>query len=130
MILEIITILLIAVILAAIFFYGFRRTGPWGSFWSFLLVLILGMLLFTVWTEPYGPVYWGIGWIDLLIIGLLFALLLAAASPSLRQGRDVSEEAILPDTEPRKMPERVAVSGFFWILILLFVVLIIFGLWG
>lgn len=130
MILEIITILLIAVILAAIFFYGFRRTGPWGSFWSFLLVLILGMLLFTVWTEPYGPVYWGIGWIDLLIIGLLFALLLAAASPSLRQSRDVSEEAILPDTEPRKMPERVAVSGFFWILILLFVVLIIFGLWG
>ncbi len=130
MILEIITILLIAVILAAIFFYGFRRTGPWGSFWSFLLVLILGMLLFTVWTEPYGPVYWGIGWIDLLIIGLLFALLLAAASPSLRQGRHVSEEEILPDTEPRKMPERVAVSGFFWILILLFVVLIIFGLWG
>lgn len=130
MILEIITILLIAVILAAIFFYGFRRTGPWGSFWSFLLVLILGMLLFTVWSEPYGPVYWGIGWIDLLIIGLLFALLLAAASPSLRQSRDVSEEAILPDTEPRKMPERVAVSGFFWILILLFVVLIIFGLWG
>lgn len=130
MILELITILLIAVILAAIFFYGFKRPGPWGSFWSFLLILILSMLLFTVWTEPYGPVYRGIGWIDLLIIGLLFALLLAAASPPPKTGSDVSEEEILPATEPRKIPDRIAVSGFFWILILLFIVLIIFGLWG
>ena len=129
MILEIFSILLIAVILAAIFFYGFGRTGPWGSFWSFLLVLVLGMLVFTVWTEPYGPVYWGISWIDLLIIGLLIALLLAAASPPPQSRSAHPEEEVLPGSRPEGLPDRIALSSFFWILILLFILLIFLGMW-
>lgn len=128
MLLEIISIVLIAIILAVAFFYGFRRRGPWGSLWAYILILIAGMLSFSIWTEPYGPVLWGIGWIDILIVGILLALLLAAASPAPnstipREG----EQEILPEEEDTY--NKYAIGSFFWVLILLFIVLIIVGMW-
>ena len=128
MILEIISIIAIAVILALVFFYGLRRTGPWGSLWTFILVLISAMLLYSVWTEPYGPVYWGIGWVDLLIVALLFALLLAAATPpSYSRQLRMQQDEILPETEKERRIDKIATSGLFWLLIILFAVLIILG---
>jgi hypothetical protein len=130
MILEIISIIAIAVILALVFFYGLRKTGPWGSLWAFILVLVSAMLLYTVWTDPYGPVYWGIGWVDLLIIALLFALLLAAATPpTYSQQAYMRNDEILPETEEERKYDLIVSRGIFWVLIILFVVLIILGVW-
>lgn len=133
---ELLGILLLAVILAALFFYGLGRTGPWGSFWSFLLIILLGIWVVDLWIEPYGPIYWGVAWLDLLLVGLVFALLLAAASPPRRRRRrdpraEFQEEAAREDRLRRgdEPSAAVAIGGFFWILMLVFLVLIFLGYW-
>lgn len=116
---EIVAIIIIALLVTAIFGYGFRSRGPWGTFWSFFLVLILGMWLVAIWIDPIGPVYYGIALIDFLFVGLLLALLLAAATPPRRYGSPTAQE-----------PEDTAVvlGAFFWIMLLIFVLAIIIGL--
>jgi hypothetical protein len=52
MIFEIIAILIFAFAIGATFYYGFKKTGTWGSFWSFFLILFLGMWLLSVWVDP------------------------------------------------------------------------------
>jgi hypothetical protein len=103
----------------AVFFLGKR--GPWGSIWTFFLVLFLTLWTLSIYIVPIGPVYWGIAWIPLTIAGLIVTALLLAAMPH-------------PPVD-RGQPDKAAVdvkSGlpghFFWALIILFVIAIIVGM--
>ncbi|HKK40474.1 MAG TPA: hypothetical protein VJ949_13720, partial [Cryomorphaceae bacterium] len=92
---EVIGIVVIALLIGAIFFYGFKNTGPWGSLWSFILIIFLGVLFVDVLAEPVGPLWYGVAWFDLIFVGFLFAFLLAAATPTRPPRRDeqlVAEE--------------------------------------
>ena len=120
---EIILAIAAAIIIGLLFFYVFRVSGPWGSFWLFLLILILVGLSAEVWITPVGPVYQGFAWIPTLFVILIFAILLAAVSPPRR------------DVEVKE-PERtdmdrsvVALSAFFWIFILFLVAAVLVGVW-
>lgn len=118
---EFIGALVVAIIIGSLFYYGFKRTGPWGSSWSFFLVLFLGIWMLGIWTDPYGPEYWSIAWFDFIFVGLLFAFLMAAATPDFRRRK--------PKTEDTAIAEGVvAISIFFWFLILFFLIAIILGL--
>lgn len=122
--LEIIVTILAAVVVGVAFYYIFRARGPWGTLWSFLLILILVGLAAEAWINPVGPVYWGVAWIPTLFVIILFALLLSAAAPPLRRPRRP-----LPEAEKEEIEEEgvIALSGFFWIfMIILFAV----ALWG
>jgi len=122
--LEIIITILAAVVVGVAFYYIFRARGPWGTLWSFLLILILVGLAAEGWINPVGPVYWGVAWIPTLFVIILFALLLSAAAPPLRRPRRP-----LPEAEEEEMEEEgiIALSGFFWIfMIILFAV----AVWG
>lgn len=122
---EFIGILLIAVfalIVGSIFFYVFRSTGPWGSFWSFLLILILVGLAADAWITPVGPYYQGVSWIPVMFVILLFALFIAAATP-VRRRPAKSLEAEIEEEETA----RIAFGGFFWVLM---VFLFIAAIWG
>lgn len=119
----------ITAILAGLFYYGFKSVGPWGSFWSFFLVLFLGITLVAVWVTPFGPVWYGVAWFDLFVIGLLIAMLLAVATPSSDKSRrraykqsDVVDEKVEGDA-------AVQLSAFFWILLVLLITVIGVGLW-
>lgn len=122
---ELFAVVLISLFLGSIFFYGFGRRGPWGSFWSFLIIIFLGVLLFDVFTEPLGPVWYGVGWIDLMFIGLIFALLLAASSHIGSRRTYRSEETPKDDVEA----SVIAIGVSFWLLILLFLISIAIGIW-
>jgi len=122
--LEIIITILAAVIVGVAFYYIFSTRGPWGTLWSFLLILILVGLAAEAWINPVGPVYWGVAWIPTLFVIILFALLLSAAASPLRRPRRP-----LTETEEEEMEEEgvIALSGFFWIfMIILFAV----AMWG
>lgn len=117
---QITAVILIALLVGSLFYYGFRRRGPWGTFWSFILIIFLGVLLFDVYADPVGPIYYGIAWFDLIVIGILFAFLLGAA------GRRYPKD---PATEPETADAggaAIAIGYFFWGLVIFFLLAIFF----
>ena len=115
--------------IGAIFFYGFSVRGPWGSFWPFLIVLVVGIWLVSAISDPVGPLYWEIAWLDFLIIGFIFALLLSAATPTRIDKRRFKEfYTSRPDDLPSEPAEPVIAIGiWFWLMLLLIVIAIIVG---
>lgn len=130
--------ILVAILISALFYYAFNARGPWGSFWSFFLVLLLIIWAASLWVRPIGPVYWGVAWIPLFFVGLLFALLLAAIPTS--DTRDVIREDEIAEAErerqvnPTEAERRrdinrtaATISGTFWILMVVLLLVIIVG---
>ena len=105
--------LVIAVVVAAIFTWGLGRPGPWGSFVLFVVLLFLATWAIGSWVEPIGPSFWGVAWVP-WVLGALLVGLLVAAVPAGRQARPNSSSP-----EDKEAMAAVAVSGLFWVLILL-----------
>jgi len=130
---AVLAIIFYALLIGSLFYFGFRRTGPWGSFWSFILILFLGMWLADIWVTPYGPEYWGIAWFDLLFVGLLFALILAAATPTRYvppKDREITDKELVEAQRSEMAGGAVALGIFFWIMLILFFGLALFGLFA
>ena len=125
--------ILIAILLSALFYYAFNVRGPWGSFWTFFLVLLLTVWAASLWVDPVGPVFWGVAWIPLFFVGLLFALLLAAIPSD--YGRTPTEREIgMREPSPEEVAESekvtrtaAVVSGIFWLFMLVLLIIIIAG---
>jgi hypothetical protein len=115
----------LALLLSLFLVYGFRNRGPWGSVWTFWLILFLGIWAAALWVYPTGPMLYGVSWIPLLFVGFFFAILLLAAIPT-RSSRQpgVDEEAYTQISS-----ETRALSIFFWLLVLILVIAIILGYW-
>lgn len=111
-----------ALIVGALFYNVFKISGPWGTFWSFLVVLVLVGIAAHVWINPVGPVAWGIAWIPPLFVTIVFALLLAAASPP--KPKETGNE---PSEKDQKV---AALGGFFWILLIFLFGIILWGVIG
>lgn len=141
--LEVLLILIIALVIGAIFYYGLGRRGPYGAFWAFLLILFLAGLAGRFWITPAGPVIWGFAWLPMIFWIFIIALLIGAATPtrdeeidpSTDQERIVSRSDATRSARDRRIAEdrvegagAVAVFGiFFWILLLLLIMAIIAG---
>ncbi|MGK7312204.1 MAG: hypothetical protein ACN0LA_08165 [Candidatus Longimicrobiales bacterium M2_2A_002] len=110
---ELLFALVIALIIVAIFSYGFRRPGPWGGFLWFFLLVFLGGWAIAAWAEPVGPVAWGVAWMPIFFAALLIALIVAAIPP------------IEPrPAEPVEQPApATGVGVFFWFLLLFLIVI-------
>lgn len=126
---ELFGVFITALFIGAIFFYGFSVRGPWGSFWPFLIVLVGGIWLVSAISDPVGPLYWEIAWLDFLIIGFIFALLLSAATPTRIDRRRFKE---FYSTRPEDLPSEpaepvIAVGIWFWLMLLLIIIAIIAG---
>jgi hypothetical protein len=114
---------LIALILTvvAVFFLGKR--GPWGSIWTFFLVLFLTLCTVSIYVAPIGPVYWGVAWIPITIAGIIATILLIAAMPHPHADRD--EVHVGKNTTD--VPATPA-GRFFWVLIILVIIAIVVGM--
>jgi hypothetical protein len=115
--------LVIAFLIFVVFLHGFRWVGPFGGVLWFFLIVLFASWTGGVWVRPVGPVLWGVYWVPFVVVGLLAALLLAAASPPRPPGkppRGVDEE----DAKGRAEILGVTLSVFFWIM-LIFLVLAI-----
>ena len=118
---------LIALVLTAVSVFFLGRRGPWGSMWTFFLVLFLALSTVSVYVAPIGPVYWGIAWIPIVVAGIIVTILLIAAMPhpvrgERRHDRDTTEVYAKPDFPASP------VGRFFWVLIILFIIAIIIGM--
>lgn len=123
---EFIIALIVAVALSLIFVFGFRRKGPWTNFYIFFLVIFLATWAGGLWITPIGPSIRGIFWLPYLMVGAIFALLLAAATPS------ASQTSIELKTKKQVKKEKkieTALSLFMWILIIALTAAIIVGYW-
>lgn len=119
---------LIALVLtiSSAFFLGNR--GPWGSMWTFFLVLFLALSTVSIYVAPIGPMYRGIAWVPIVVAGVIVTVLLIAAMPHSvdkkpargeKEGDDITASAEFPTTP---------VGRFFWVLIILLVIAIIIGM--
>ncbi len=112
-----------AVLIGLVFYFLFRVSGPWGSLWTFLIVLILVALAAEIWITPVGPEYQGFAWIPTLFVVLIFAILLAAASPPRKEPKAT-------EVDKTGMDESVvALSAFFWIFLLFLLIAVLIGIW-
>jgi hypothetical protein len=115
--------LAVGLLLTVIFAAGFRVRGPWGVWWVFLLIVFLAAWVGAVWVRPVGPPLFGVNWLPLLFMGVLFAVLLAAAIPS--SPPRTRAEAV---AQARAEETAVAVFGaFFWILLVGLLVAVVLG---
>jgi len=124
---EIIAIVVLTILIGSLFFFGFRRRGPWGSLWTFLLILFLGLFVANIWVTPIGPVWWGAAWVDLLFVGILFALLLASATPPVPRDSTVDFKET-GEIEPARRNTLAVVGSVFWLMVVFFVAVIILGM--
>ncbi|MFO7924524.1 MAG: hypothetical protein R6U58_12615 [Bacteroidales bacterium] len=122
---EIIFTLIAAVLIGILFYHIFRYSGPWGSLWTFLLILIIAGLAGAAWIEPVGPVYREVAWIPILFVIIVFAVFLAAVTPpNSRRGIEAAQE---DSAVPRDEVPFIALSGLFWFL---FILLLVAAVWG
>jgi hypothetical protein len=126
--LEIIFTIIGAIIIGLLFYYVFRISGPWGSFWTFLLILILAGLASAAWVTPFGPIYNEVAWIPILLVLVFFAILLAAASPPTdRRVNPTGETEPLPPSRSER-GALAALGMFFYLLVFFLLIAIIWGI--
>ena len=117
---------LLALVVGSFFYYVFKYTGPWGSFWTFILVLIMAGVAASVWVEPFGPMIYNVAWMPVLFVILLFALLLAAVTPPRYRTKDPARDD-LTDVSNKDVPVLV-VSAVFWVFLAGLMIAILIGI--
>lgn len=124
---EIIGAIIVAVIVSSIFYFAVDARGPWGSFWTFFVIILLVVWAASLWIVPFGYIYWEIAWIPLFFIGLVIAFLLAALSSTPPRFRRSEKGSDVVNAE--KEPERTyaAIGLMFWLFVGLMLVAIIAG---
>jgi hypothetical protein len=121
---------LISLILTVVSVFFLGKRGPWGSIWTFFLVLFLTLCTVSIYVAPIGPVYWGIAWIPITIAGIIVTILLIAAMPHVPiDKRDkINKNTATTEIDIRSDFPGTPVGRFFWALIILFVIAIIIGM--
>jgi len=118
---------LFGVTLLITLFFGVALSirGPWGSFWTFFMVVLLGVIAADLWVAPTGPYYGDVYWFPPLAAGLFIALLLAAATPSPRTRSKLERQTHEPAEENAV---ALALGGFFWLLFAFMLIVVIIGI--
>lgn len=119
----------IAFVLSVIFGAAFRwerpgHPGLWHSIFFLFVIIFLATWAIGGWVAPVGPSVSGISWLSFLIIGLIVALILAAAVPPRRRRPRNIEETKRQVEE--SIEAQAMLGAFFWIL---FIALIIVLIW-
>ncbi len=122
--------LIVALILGLVFavliagLLGWRHpsepgAGIGGAVLFAFLLIFLATWAGGVWLQPYGPLVGGTPWVAFLVVSLLIALLLlAVAAPPPREVR----------AQPPEIARKAAAfSGFFWVLAIVLILIIVFG---
>jgi hypothetical protein len=121
--LGILITIIFAIIISGLFYYVFKSTGPWGTFWTFVVILILAGLAGSFWITPVGPAVYNVAFIPTLFVIFVFALILAAASPPRnRKSNRYNREKPAEDEAG-----ALAIGAFFWILMS---ILLMIAIWG
>ncbi len=115
---------IIALLLVLLFSTLFRDRTPWGSFWLFLLIVVLVTWAGGLWIAPFGPTLFNVTWLPFLLIGIFVVLLLAATVPA--RPPTTRAETIEQAREAEAAGSVLAgVTIFFWIVLVISLIAII-----
>jgi hypothetical protein len=126
--------LVLAFLLALLFSGLTKGAGPKSHFWALFVIFGLSIWVASIWLTPAGPIWYGVAWVDLLVIGLLLVLLVGAASgagryPTVSRSSYSEEEEVDLVAESKKDTTAITMFGvFFWIFVASLVALAIIGL--
>jgi len=109
--LDLLIAFVLALLITGVLSAAFDNRGPWGLWWVFLLVLVLATWAGGLWITPFGPPLFGVSWLPMLFVGLIFALLLAAAVPA--KPPETHAEAVAQARA--EAATAAAFSWFFWV---------------
>lgn len=100
---------LLALLLGAVL--GVR--GPWAATpWALFLVFFLVIWAGGAWTGPVGPAVADVYWVPFLVVGLVLALLVAAAFPA-----PPPQHRQELDVEAGQAALAVGIGAVFWVLV-------------
>lgn len=119
---EVVTALIIALVLSALFSSRYRSADSFVPLMIFFVILFMVVLAGQLWITPFGPVWWGISWLPLFFIALIFAFMLVAAAPFPNSRKKSVKEEI-----KEKEATGVAIGIFTWMLIIALVIAIVTG---
>lgn len=126
---------LVALILTLVSAFFLGRRGPWGSIWTFFLVLFLTLCTVSIYIAPVGPVYWGVAWIPITAAGIIVTILLIAAMPHprsnddiLNSGNEAGRDKSVTKPVPKTASPVTPVGRFFWVLVILLFIAIMVGM--
>lgn len=109
--------LIITLFVIAVFALVLKK--PLRGFSLFFLIIFLITWAGQLWITPFGPIAWGVAWIPLVFVCLLFSFLILALSsgvPSPKGQEADKEEAPV-----------IAAGIFFWLLLIALVIAIGLG---
>jgi hypothetical protein len=115
----------LAFIITFLFAFLLNNRGPWGSFWTFFVIILLAVFATDAWIGPVGPYFFDeIYWVPPLAVGLLIALLLAATTPSpkTRSKIEIEQKELLQTKKT-----SVALGTFFWFLFVILLLVVVLG---
>ncbi len=92
---------------------------PLSGLGIFFLLVFLSTWSVQLWIRPFGPLYWGIDWISLLIVSLFISILVLALAPPVKNTGN--------DTENADEKVLVALGTLLWIIIIVLLISIIIG---
>jgi hypothetical protein len=124
--------LFLAVLLTLISVAIFGKRGPWGAAWTFFLFLFLMLWAVSIFIRSVGPVYWGVAWLPILLVGITLSLLLSGLVPTANDFRDdsirdknTSKIKHINEVDP---PRSGRIGVGFWILIFVLIGVIMTGM--
>ena len=122
---EFFTALIVGLVVFTVFALILDRPGPWargrglGGFFWFFLIVFLGAWAVGAWSQPIGPVTYGVSWVPFLFGAFAFALLIGALSEPRAQPASA--------VEPVEDAAAAALGMFFWLLVLVLGTAVIFA---
>lgn len=112
------TAFIIAMMVALLFAPGYRK-GSYFPLAVFFVILFLGALAGRYWIVPFGPEMWGVAWLPILFVTLIFAFLISSPTPI---GRLSSIE------KARKIESAsTTINVFVWLLMFVLTTAVIVG---
>ena len=119
----IIAALIIAVILTGVFSSRYRGGTSVLPLVIFFFILFLAALTGQYWVSPFGPVVWGVAWVPIILITIIFAFLLTAVDSR-------KKKKYFPTKGELKQEETVAavtIGVFTWIVLVALLIAAITG---
>jgi hypothetical protein len=118
--------LFVGISVACVWSFLLNSSGPWNNLYWFFLVIFLFSWGGGVWITPFGPTGWGVSWLPFVMMGVVVALLLSAATPRHERRRPVSgTRPVVVQAPPASSPVAstafFALDLFFWFLVILLV---------
>ena len=98
---HIVSAIVIGAFITVVFAYVFKRTGPWSNIGIFFLLIFLAIWAAHLWIEPFGPVLLGVYLLPAIVVGVIFALLLAAAEMPPEDSQTKEEAMLEADVEEK-----------------------------